>query len=73
MANYIIADDLAGNTQTLLLADYMALFPASMIKTPSANFSFSWNNVLTDYIYNQPVVVTADLFAAMTAAGLPIA
>ena len=73
MANYIIADDGAGNTQTFLVSDYMALFPTAIIKTPGANFSFTWNGVVTDYIYNQPVVVTADLFAAMTAAGLPIA
>ena len=73
MANFIIASDLTGNTQTFLLSDYVALFPTAIIKTPSANFSFTWNSVLTDYIYNQPVVVTADLFAAMTAAGLPIA
>lgn len=73
MATYINADDGAGNVQTFLLADFIALNPSAIIKTPSDNFSFTWNGVVTDYIYNQPVVVTADLFAAMTAAGLPIA
>ena len=73
MANYITADDGSGNVQTYLISDYQALFPSAIIKTPSANFSFNWNGVLTDYILGSPVVVTADLFAAMTAAGMPIA
>ena len=73
MSNYITADDGTGNVQQFLVSDYLLLFPSAIVKTPSANFSFAWNGVLTDYIYNQPVVVTADLFAAMTAAGAPIA
>ena len=73
MANYIIADDGLGNVQTFLVSDYQLLFPTAIIKTPTANFSFSWNNVLTDYLVGSPVVVTADLFTAMTTAGMPIA
>lgn len=73
MSNYIITDDGTGNVQTMLIADYLLLFPAAVIKTPSANFSFAWNGVTTDYILGQPVVVAADQFAAMTAASLPIA
>ena len=73
MANYITADDGAGNVQMFLVSDYQALFPSAIIKNPSANFSFYWNGVLTDYTLGSPVVVTADLFAAMTAAAMPIA
>lgn len=72
MPNYIIADDSNGNTQTYLLADFQAANPGVTINTPSANFSFGWNGVTTDYIAGQPVVLTPDLFAAMTAAGQPI-
>lgn len=71
-ANYITADDGSGNVQTFLLSDYVALFPSAPIHTPSANFSFTWNNVITDYLANQPALVPADLFAAMIAAGVPI-
>lgn len=73
MPNYITADDANGNTQTYLLADFVAAFPAAPIRTPSANFAFNWNGVLSNYIAGQPAVVTADQFAAMTAAGQPIA
>ena len=73
MADYIAADDGNGNVETYLLADYQAAYPTALIKTPSANFSFTWNSVITDYLANQIVAVTADQFAAMTAAGLPIA
>jgi len=72
MANYITADDGTGNVQTYLVSDYLALFPAAPVHTPSANFSFTWNGVITDYLANQPVIAPADLFAAMTAAGMPI-
>ena len=73
MADYITADDGNGNVETLLVSDYQLQYPAALIKTPSMNFSFAWNGVLTDYIAGQLVAVTADQFAAMTAAGLPIA
>lgn len=73
MSNYITADDGTGNVQTMLVSDYMLLFPTALVKTPSNSFSFYWNGVLTDYVSNQPVVLTADLFSAMQAAGLPIA
>lgn len=73
MADYITADDGNGNVQTLLVSDYLIQYPAAIMKTPSMNFSFTWNGVLTDYIAGQLVVVSADQFAAMTAAGMPIA
>ena len=73
MADYITADNKAGDVVTYLLADYQAAYPAAIIKTPSDNFSFPWNGVLTSYINGQICAVTADQFAAMTAAGLPIA
>lgn len=73
MSDYITADDGNGNVETFLLADYLAANPAALVKTPSDNFSFSFNGVVTDFVVGQPVVVTADQFTAMTAAGLPIA
>ena len=73
MADYITADDGNGNVETLLVSDYLLQYPSSLIKTPSANFSFAWNGVLTDYVAGQLVAVTADKFTAMTAAGMPIA
>lgn len=73
MANYITSDDGNGNVETLLVSDYLLQYPAAIIKTPSANFSFSWNGVLTDYVSGQVVAVTSDQFAAMTAASMPIA
>ena len=73
MADYIIADDGNGNVETYLLADYQAAYPSALIKTPSANFSFTWNGVITDYIAAQVCPVSSDQFAAMTAAGMPIA
>ena len=69
----ITADTAAGDTFTELATDYMAQFPTVPLRTPSANFSFGWNGVLTDYVLGQPAVVSADQFAAMTAAGCPIA
>jgi hypothetical protein len=69
----ITADDAAGDTITELATDYAIAFPGVPLRTPSANFSFGWNGVLTDYVLGQPAVVSADQFAAMTAAGCPIA
>lgn len=73
MADYITADDSAGNTQTYLLGDFQAANPGTPVRLPSANFSFAWNGVITDYAAGIYAVVSADQFAAMTAAGCPIA
>ena len=72
VAQYITADDGTGNVQTMLVSDFLLLNPTANIRTPSASFSFQWNGVLTDYVFNQPVVLTADLWAALQAAGFPI-
>lgn len=72
MAQYIIADDGTGNVQNFLLSDFVTQFPLAPVHIPAANFSFGWNGVLTDYVENQPVIVQADLFAAMIVAGMPI-
>ena len=72
MSAMITADDGTGNVQTMLVSDYLLLFPGANVRTPSNNFSFYWNGVLTDYTTNVPVVLTADLWAALQAAGLPI-
>jgi hypothetical protein len=69
---YITADDGNGNIQSYLLSDFVAANPTAPIHTPSANFSFGWNGVISDYVANQAYLVPADLFAAMTAAGMPI-
>jgi hypothetical protein len=71
-SQYIIADDGSGNVQTFLTTDYMATNPSAVLKTPTANFSFIFNGVLTDYTINQSFVVTPDLLAAMNLAGMPI-
>ena len=73
MADYITADDGNGNVETFLVADYIASNPSALIKTPSDNFSFNYNGTLTSFVSGQMVVVTADQFAAMQIAGLPIA
>ena len=73
MADYITADDSTGNTQTYLLGDFQTANPGAPVRLPSANFSFSWNGVVTDYVGGIYAVVSADQFSAMTAAGCPIA
>ena len=73
MADYITADDGNGNVETFLVADYIASNPGALVKTPTDNFAFNYNGTLTSFVAGQMVVVTADQFAAMTAAGLPIA
>lgn len=72
MPNTITCDDGSGDVVTDVVSDFQAANPTAIIKTPSLNFSFYWNGVLTDYVLGQPAVVTADQFAAMTAAGCPI-
>ena len=69
---YITADDGTGNVQTMLVSDFLLLNPTANVRTPSASFSFYWNGVLIDFTFNTPVVLTADLWAALQAGGYPI-
>ena len=72
MADYITADDGNGNTETYLLADFQAANPGTPTHIPSANFSFTWNGVISDYVAGFYYVVASDQFTTMTAAGMPI-
>lgn len=61
--NGVIANDQSSQIQSL--------YPGHTF-TPTANFSFVWNNAILSFTFGDSVETTPDLLAALTAAGAPI-
>ena len=69
---YITAEDGTGNVQTMLVSDYLSLFPGANVRTCTSNFDFQWNGVTIQFIAGTNYVLTNDLWTVLQANGLPI-